>query len=140
ESGVFGPIGRPSPKLMPDLNGDGVGDFVFRRTTRVFNPETGQYQFFRALVAIGTGAWGFSTVNPNAAGTPTFGDFNGDGKSDVLYLSGTGSLVARFSTGSQLTGEVFVGGGSSGWVILDWDGDGFDDVLFASTATGTWHL
>ena len=140
ESGVFGPIGRPSRTLVPDLNGDGVGDFVYRRTTRVFNPETGQYQFFRALVAIGTGAWGFSTVNPNAAGTPTYGDFNGDGKSDILYLSGTGQLVARFSTGSGLTGEVLVGGGSSGWVVLDWDGDGFDDILVASTVTGVWNL
>ncbi|HXS88161.1 MAG TPA: FG-GAP-like repeat-containing protein [Steroidobacteraceae bacterium] len=141
ETGVFGPIGRPSPKLVPDLNGDGVGDFVYRRTTRVFNPETGQYQFFRALVAIGTSAWGFSTVNPNAAGTPTFGDFNGDGKSDVLYLSGTGQLVARFSTGSGLTGEALVGGGSAGWVVLDWDGDGNDDILVASGAVGgTWNL
>ncbi len=138
ESGVFGQVGRPGPQLVPDFNGDGRGDFVYRRTTREWDPEFQQYNFFRALVANATLTWGASMPNPNAAGTPTYGDFNGDGKSDILYLSQTGNLVARFSTGAGLTSEVVIGGGSAGWVTLDWDADGFDDVLVASG--GNWQL
>lgn len=138
ETGVFGSFGRPGPQLLPDFNGDGRGDFVYRLTTREWDQEFQQYNIHRYLVAYATQTWAAQIANPNAAGEITFGDFNGDGKSDVLYLSQTGGLVARFSTGAGLAPEVAVGGGTTGWVILDWDGDGFDDVLVASS--GNWLL
>ncbi len=138
EFGVFGAPGRPGPRLVPDFNGDGKGDFVYRLTNRVLNQETGQYTFFRFLALVCPGAPCAAISNPNAAGVPTHGDFNGDGKSDLLYLAQSGGLIARFSTGTGLTGPVTVSGGLTGWAVLDWDGDGFDDVL--TETSGVWQL
>jgi RHS repeat-associated protein len=138
DSGVFGPAGRRGPQLVPDFNGDGRGDFVYQRTTRIWDDEFQQYTFVRAIVSVATMTWSASLANPNAAGAPTFGDFNGDGKSDMAYLDQNANLVARFSTGKGLTSPVTVGFGSAGWLILDWDGDGSDDFL---VSTGTnWQL
>ncbi|HEY0726102.1 MAG TPA: toxin TcdB middle/N-terminal domain-containing protein, partial [Pyrinomonadaceae bacterium] len=64
--------------------------------------------------------------------------FNGDGKSDLLYLAQSGGLQVRFGTGTALSGPVTVGGGLTGWAVLDWDGDGFDDVL--TEVSGVWQV
>ncbi|HJU38409.1 MAG TPA: toxin TcdB middle/N-terminal domain-containing protein, partial [Tahibacter sp.] len=138
EFGVFGAPGRTGPQLVPDFNGDGKGDFVVRETDRVLNEETGQYTFFRYLMLVCPGAPCAVIPNPNAAGVPTHGDFNGDGKSDLLYLAQSGGLIARFGTGTGLTGPVTVGGGLTGWAVIDWDGDGFDDVL--TETGGVWQV
>ncbi|MGH8175112.1 MAG: FG-GAP-like repeat-containing protein, partial [Steroidobacter sp.] len=138
ESGPFGASGQTGSQRNPDFNGDGRGDLVYRLTRRRFNEGSGQYTFFRSLVVVCPGAWSASLTNPNASGVPFFGDANGDGKSDLFYLNQLGSLAVRFSTGTGLTPELAVGGGSAGWAILDWDGDGYDDVLLSSS--GAWHL
>jgi RHS repeat-associated protein len=137
ETNVFGSL-QNSSQRVPDFNGDGRGDMVIRRTTRQLNPETGQYTFTRFLDAYITGAGITSVSGPNAAGAPTYGDFNGDDKSDLLYLAQAGGLWARFGTGTGLTTDVNVGGGGAGWAILDWDGDGYDDVLIPSGSI--WQL
>lgn len=102
---VFGSAGQASRQRVPDFNGDGRGDLWLRTTTRVWDDETGWTNFLRIEVAC-TGSWGATMSNPNASVDPYIGDFNGDGKTDVLYLSQTGAYVARFGTGPGLSGEV----------------------------------
>jgi RHS repeat-associated protein len=139
ETGVFGQIGQPGPRLLPDLNGDGRPDFIYRQTRRVWDQEFGIYRFFHPLVAVATGSWTSQVGNPDGAAFPSYGDFNGDGKTDLLFLNDAGSLTVRFSKGTSLgLNDVAVGSGGSGWAVLDWDGDGYDDVLYNSS--GTWFL
>jgi RHS repeat-associated protein len=139
QADVFGSAGQVSRQRVPDLNGDGRGDLWLRTTTRVWDDETGWTTFLRIEVLC-TGSWGTTMPNPNASVNPYFGDFNGDGKSDVLYLTGSGAYAARFGTGTGLASEVFAPGMGSGTshLILDWDSDGYDDVLFASG--GVWQV
>lgn len=139
ELSVFGPTGQPVARRIPDFNGDGRGDVVFRTTERI--PIDGtvpqQYTFVRRLVVICAGGFSFTVTIPNnGAGAPLHGDFNGDGKSDILYLNGSTNLVARFSTGAGMTAENTVASGSTyvQYAVLDWDHDGKDDVLL--TAAG----
>jgi RHS repeat-associated protein len=138
EPGLFGPVGGVGPQLVPDFNGDGRSDFAYGRTLRVWNSSTSQYDYFPAYSAVATGSWTYNASGITINGTPTYGDFNGDGKSDLLYLDPVLGLRARFSAGTGMTGPLYtVGGGSSGWVILDWDGDGNDDILVVSGSN--WH-
>lgn len=137
ESGVFGPVGQSSMQRVPDFNGDGRGDLVLRRTTRVLNETTGTYQFFRTIQVLCTGAWTSSVSNPNASSSPIYGDFNGDGMSDLLYVSGSGMLAVRFSTGATLTSDYGLVTVPAQSVVVDWDSDGYDDVLYA--ASGVWN-
>jgi RHS repeat-associated protein len=138
EGGIFaGSV--PSAQRFPDFNGDGRGDFLYRRTTRTWDGEFQEWRFTRAIVVHATGTWTSSVgVSANAPGDSTYGDFNGDGKTDIVYLSQNSGLVARFSTGTGLTNGVTLGGGLNYWVVVDWDGDGFDDLLDASS--GNWFL
>lgn len=139
-TGVFGASGNSTRTRIPDFNGDGRGDLLIRRTFRLFNEETGQYQYFRSLQVMCTGSWGSNVPNVPASAAPYFGDFNGDGKTDFFFLNQTGSYVAHFSTGTGMTGAQTITPLSSyGQIaILDYDGDGYDDVLMA--ASGTWRL
>jgi RHS repeat-associated protein len=139
ESGIFGRY-LPNSQRFPDFNGDGRGDFLYRRTTRTWDGEFQQYRFTRAIIVHATGTWTSQVgTTANAAGDVSFGDFNGDGKTDIVYLAQTGGLHARFSTGTGLTTTaVPLGGGLEYWLSLDWDGDGFDDLLDSSS--GNWIL
>lgn len=147
ESGVFGGNTGSRARRIPDFNGDGRGDLIFRHTKR--NPIDGtiplQYTFMRKIEAVCPGGFSFTVTTPDAAGSLSWGDFNGDGKTDILYLNQSGNIVARFSTGAGFTAENTVAGlGSySGWAVFDWDQDGYDDILlqnasgqFVSRSTG----
>jgi RHS repeat-associated protein len=140
EVGVFGPGGQPMARRIPDFNGDGRDDVVYRHTQRVWIDGTSppQYTFTRTLEVVCAGGFSFSASALNAAGELYYGDFNGDGKSDLFYLNNTGNLVARFSTGAGFTIMNTVASGStySQYAILDWDHDGKDDILLTN-ASGT---
>ncbi|MBN1916661.1 MAG: FG-GAP repeat protein [Verrucomicrobia bacterium] len=70
------------------------------------------------------------------------GDFNGNGKADLLWYNGTTGQVGIW----LINGYTFAGGGvpasldpSEGWTIKgvgDFNGDGKDDVLLRETTTG----
>ena len=161
----FGRFSRPA-----DLNGDGRADLVYRHamrfsTTQAPPPDTeaeaqaeatdgalavdgaeapaaGGYNYVYSINVYCPGAGSFASFSGNAASTPYFGDFNGDGKTDLLYYDNAGYWRYRFSTGlgltAQQTGPGIAAYGS--WVVKDWDGDGYDDVVGPHTASGTWHL
>lgn len=74
---------------------------------------------------------------------PLIGDFNGDGCSDLLYNNGTNLMVQYgtcFRTGqtSILSSPVTTTIGMPGIypIVIDWDGDGMDDLVDASAISG----
>jgi YD repeat-containing protein len=163
-SGVFGAWEQRMPTRTPDFNGDGRADVAYRLTERIDTstlapppaapegataPTEGEasaaasylYLYWIAVACPGVGS--FAAIAADAASQPYFGDFNGDGKSDLLYFDANASWQYRFSTGVGFTAES-AGPGlvayGAGWVIKDWDGDGYDDALGPHTASGTWHL
>ena len=80
------------------------------------------------------------------------GDFNGDGKSDILWRNTNGSLVDWTMDGSQIAnGQEVTFGGSpvsldSSWQIAqigDFNGNGTSDILLRNATNGTmeeWNM
>jgi len=135
----FGGSSHSSLYRAPDFNGDGRGDFAYSRAVRN-STETG-YHYNYSIRVVCPGELEFS-VAVNQATAPYYGDFNGDGRTDLLYYkAGPGTaLYYRFSTGTSFTGETAMGAVSVPVTVLDWDGDGFDDLLSKNTSTFNWNV
>ncbi len=68
------------------------------------------------------------------------GDYNGDGKSDLLFRnSTTGGLIEFQMNGSSIIGSAWIGSPGAGFQVVgngDYNGDGKSDILFRSDASG----
>jgi hypothetical protein len=117
-----------------DFNGDGRADVLFRNSSGevyVWNSQmTGDTVSFQGQTL------GFT---PNEWQIQGVGDFNGDGRSDILWRNVGGEVyVSR----SQATGPVALTGQSLGLVGNDWqiqgvgdfNGDGRADVLWRNNS------
>ncbi len=141
-SRVFANWSRRMPARAPDFNGDGRADLVYRWSLNIDEPDGPATSVHRIAVVCQGGAT-FGSFTINAASEPYFGDFNGDGKSDLLYYDSSATWRYALSTGTGFTQAGSAGsvaGYGPGWVILDWDGDGYDDLLAPHLASQTWHL
>ena len=61
------------------------------------------------------------------------GDFNGDGKADILWRDSMGNVSMWLMNGTSITNSSFIADISSGWSIVgtgDFDGDGKADILW----------
>lgn len=128
---------------VTDLNGDGRGDLVYRQTTRLWNEETRKWMYFYAIHAVCSGAWGFGVNTPAAPGPPIVADLNGDGRTDIVYYDQNAAINYRFSTGTSFTAAGTAGSMASylgQFHVVDWDGDGFDDILGPQLASASFHL
>jgi hypothetical protein len=72
-------------------------------------------------------------------------DFNGDGKSDILWHDGSGNLAMWLMNGAQVMRSAGVGAAPTAWSIVgqrDFDGDGRSDILWhdASGNVAIWFL
>ncbi|MFG1654361.1 LamG-like jellyroll fold domain-containing protein [Micromonospora sp. NPDC049275] len=125
-----------------DFTGDGKPDLLYRDqpTQNLFMRRgTADGGLEATAVQVGTG-WSSATwiFSP--------GDFNGDGKPDVLYRKADGSLmmVRGNGTGGWITGLAeTIGAGWNGAALFgkgDFSGDGKTDMLYRINSTGETKL
>ncbi len=126
-----------------DFSGDGRADLVWRNTSGSTALWTMNGSTITSASSFTSGG---SAVNPDAswsvAGT---GDFNGDGRSDLLWRNAAGALALWTLNGSTITGSGLVTSGATAvnpdpsWTIAgvgDLDGDMKSDLIWRNTATG----
>lgn len=137
-----------------DFNGDGLGDvlWVARPFTTHYEGTTSAYPC-QPILWLGNGSGGFTSTGggqsqyTSVAGyNPYLGDYNGDGKIDILWdlpdangrstgthvlwmSAGDGTFVVNNNPGG-LNGPAL-----SGYIptVADFNGDGIADVLWSST-------
>jgi hypothetical protein len=118
-----------------DFNGDGRSDVLWRNDNGGFVTDwLGQPN--GGFVGNTDAAWNNSSSNWHIAGT---GDFNGDGRVDILWRSDGGEItnwLAKANGGFQGNIANADNTVSSNWNIVgtgDFNGDGKTDVLWQST-------
>jgi hypothetical protein len=134
---VFGDTPFLSRRRLPDFNGDDRGDFIYHY--REFDPESGTYTHYWQVQLAGGG--GFTITNLNLAGAPVWVDLNGDGMTDILYNWNT-TWRYRFSRGTSMGAEIN-GPANMGLVwdsvtVIDWDNDGYEDIVTRKNVPANW--
>jgi Alpha/beta hydrolase domain/FG-GAP-like repeat len=92
----------------------------------------------------------FTPTNPDTSLANTLclaktHDFNGDGKSDLLWRDSSGNLAVWLMNGSTVSSNGGLGNVPSTWSIVgqrDFNGDGMTDLLWRDTAgdTSIWFM
>ena len=124
-----------------DFNGDGKSDILWRGANGALIDWTmngSQITASQSLSMQGV------QVSPDASWSIAgVGDFNGDGKSDILWRDASGTLVDWTMNGSQIASSQTVSLGGSAvtpdasWNIVgigDFNGDGKSDILWRDTS------
>jgi ELWxxDGT repeat protein len=100
------------------------------------------------LTAAGASSSGLSPNDfvglPTAAGGPTR-DFNGDGKSDLLWQNSSGEVVIWVLNGTSLHAAGSLGNPGASWHVKatgDFNGDGFSGILWQNDDGGVaiWEM
>lgn len=136
-AGSYGGVNYGGNHLIGDINGDGKSDIFYigeQGDVYVRNSTGSSLGAQRKL--LNAGAFG----NWISGGRYYPGDFNGDGKSDILFISDGGRGTVRTSDGANYTniielfnaGEFGNGRGSGRYFFGDFDGDLKSDVYFIS--------
>lgn len=132
-----------SMAAIADFNGDGQADILWRNTT------TGVMSEWQATNTITSpngvnGSFAYysgyaSNVYVNGGVDTSWhiqaaGDFNGDGKDDLLWRNNSGVISVWDSTGSDFASNVYVNASvDTTWHIAgvgDFNGDGLDDIVW----------
>ena len=124
-----------------DFNGDGKADILWQ------NSNTGEvYIWFMSGSTIAS-QLGVESVAPSTGWViKGVGDFNGDGKADILWQNSiNGEVYIWFMNGSTIASQAGVKyvPSSSGWVIKgigDFNGDGMADILWQNSSSGEVYL
>src|SRR5206468_2742131 len=123
-----------------DFDGDGKADILWR------NSATGQNYLYpmNGLAIKGTEGYLRTVADPHwqVAGV---GDFDGDGKTDVLWRnSSTGENYIYLMNGTSIAGEGYLRTvADQNWQVAgvgDFNGDGKDDILWRNHATGEGYV
>jgi hypothetical protein len=122
-----------------DFNGDGRPDLVFADSSFGNNIRFWYFnraRFLREDTLLG--APGSSNPNYHVVGV---GDFNRDGKPDLLFQSAIdGQLVVWYMNGNNYAGgSALLRYPNSGWqvkAIADYNNDGWPDIVFQNATSG----
>jgi hypothetical protein len=124
------------PAAQQDFNGDGYADVIWRHAS------TGQNYMYpmngnQILASEGY----LRTVSDTDWNIVGIGDFNGDGRADVLWRNTqTGDTYIYFMNGISIVSEGYSRRvADQAWQVAgigDFDGDGKDDVLWRNDSTG----
>ncbi len=127
--------GAVARQYTRDLSGDGYADLVLRDGGAA-SLATATNAGWRSPTSAGSGF---------TARTYSAGDWNRDGRPDLLWVDSTGALW--LSLGSAAGWQQRVALGSSGWNAMglftsgqDWDGDGRVDIIARRNSDGTLFL
>jgi hypothetical protein len=126
-----------------DFDGDGKTDILFRYTPAgatdqplaIWEMNGGQVK-----ASLGAGSAGSDWHVVGA------GDFDGDGKSDILWRNDNGTVAIWEMNGNQVKASLGAGSAGSDWTIVgagDFNGDGRADILWRNTTLGTvavWQM
>lgn len=141
--------------FLSDIDGDGAEEFIgWDRSTSAFNYaklnlEKFPNRLFEDKIEIKS--LGLDKWIEGEDWLPLFGDFNGDGKCDILFWhTEKGMWQVAVSTGEEFV--FHPGNGDYTWlknwaageywkpVIGDFNGDGRDDILVVEPAKGNWQI
>lgn len=126
---------------VADVNGDGAPDIL----RGAISEETG-YQYRGLYIHHADGQGGYLPPERFAAGlwynSAWVADLDGDGRKEVVaFRTGSIDVYQRDQPGSAyLPIAAFPIGGFGGVFISDFNGDGVDDLLFASTSSGAGSI
>ena len=118
-----------------DFDGDALGDILLQ------NSSTGELKLWTGGVD-DTGVWFVLVDLPTAAGSTVrgVGDFNGDGKADILLQSASGQLSVAATTGANFAvTQTALGTLALPWSVAataDFNGDGKLDMLVRNSSNG----
>lgn len=142
-SGSFQPYGNISIGLDGDYNGDGKSDFIVSTALPGGPPVNYKFEMF-----LGKGDGTYTApilLNKTGLGLQNFtqpgyfyysSDMNGDGKTDIIEISGGNTIKVYFSKGNDGTGDCFfseiyacAGINQRDFDITDVDGNGVNDII-----------
>jgi hypothetical protein len=117
-----------------DFNGDGMSDILWRDTSGnvvdwLMNCNAAQLSCGMSLANFGAVSTSWSIVGQR--------DFDGDGKSDILWRDTAGDVAIWFMNGTQTPQSVGIGNVPTVWSIVgtgDFNGDGKGDILWRDTS------
>jgi hypothetical protein len=141
--GTFGvqtnyPIGAASPSYIAagDFNGDGNTDLA----VATFTPGAGSQGIANVAVLLGNGDGTFRTAVNYAAGSTqpagplAVGDFNGDGKADIVISTSTGVNLLLGNGDGTFAAPIAYSALGGALVVADFNGDGKPDLALANTS------
>jgi len=124
-----------------DFNGDGKADILWRNST------SGDVYIWQMNGTSIASQGDLGIISPSSGWViQGVGDFNGDGKADILWRNTTnGEIYIWLMNGTNIAsqGEVGIVSPSSGWAIQgigDFDGNGTSDILWQNTTSGEVYL